>query len=181
MKAQNNNLTRATQFFLLLLNLGLGVYLFVQSKADLPGAENNITVDVNAKDMISVTANKKEFPLINAYQDIIDRPLFMEDRQPYILLAPKTNISNIKKIKSRQFSLSAIVITSDKSIAIFQYAKSKTLQHIALGETIDGWILTEVHNQYIVLKKGDNTKTLELEIRGSPQKKIPEKIRHVGG
>ena len=89
--------------------------------------------------------------------------------------------SNMKNIRSRQVALSAVVITLDKRLAIFQYAKSKTLQHIALNEAIDGWILTEVHERYVVLKKGDNTKTLELEIKGSPQKKMPEKTRHVGG
>ena len=166
---------------MLLLNVGLAVYLFKQSTPDITGAESNITVSVDAKNMISVTDNKKEFPLINTYQDIIDRPLFMEDRQPYISQTPETKKSNIREPKSRQFSLSAVVITSEKSIAILQYAKSKTLQHIELGETIDGWTLTEIHNQQVVLKKGDNTKTLVLEIKGSLQKKTPENSRHVGG
>lgn len=180
MKAQNNNLTRTIQLFLLLLNIGMGVYLFIQ-KPDFPETENNIAVSVDAKDSISATGNEKEFLMINAYQDIIDRPLFMEDRQPYILLAPKTNKSNIKELKLQQLSLSAIVITSDKSIAIFQYAQSKTLQRIALGETIDGWILTEVLEQSVVLKKGDNTKTLVLEIKGSSQKRMPAGNKHIGG
>ena len=182
MKSKNNNLSRIVQLFLLFLNIGLGVYLFMQSKKpDLPGAENNIIVSVDAKNMISVTDNKKEFPLINTYQDIIDRPLFMEDRQPYISQTPETKKSNIREPKSRQFSLSAVVITSNKSIAILQYANSKTLQHIALGETIDGWTLTEIHAQQVVLKKGDNTQTLVLEVKGSQKKKTPVKARPVGG
>ena len=180
MKSKNNNLTRAVQLFLLLLNIGLGIYLFMQSEADMPSAENNISVNADAKKLIAVTGNKKEFPLINAYQEIIDRPLFMDDRQPYISLAPKTK-TNIKEIKSRQFSLSAVVITLDKSIAIFEYAKSKTLQPITLGEAINGWTLTEVHEQHVVLKNGDNTKILELEIKGSLQKKTPKNAKHVGG
>ena len=165
---------------MLFLNIGLGVYLFMQSTPELPGTENNITVSVDAKELISATGNEKKLPMINAYQDIIDRPLFMENRQPYVLLAPKTK-TNIKEMKSRQFSLSAVVITSEKNIAILQHAKSKTLQSVALGETIDGWTLTEVHEQHVVLKKGDNIKTLVLEIKGSPQKKTPENTRHVGG
>jgi hypothetical protein len=180
MKAQSNNLTRTIQLFLLLLNIGMGVYLFMESKADLSGSENNIAINFDAKDMISVTGNKKEFPLINIYQDILDRPLFMEDRQPYVLLVPKIE-TNIKGINSSQLSLSAVVITSEKNIAILQYAKSKILQRIALGETIDGWTLTEVHDQHVVLKKGDNIKTLILEIKGSLQRKMPEKARNVGG
>jgi len=181
MKSQNNNLTRIVQLFLLLLNIGLGTYLFMQSKQDLPGSENNISVNVDANDTIAVTDNKKEFPLINTYQEIIDRPLFMENRQPYISQTPETKKSNIREPKSRQFSLSAIVITSDKSIAILQYAKGKTLQHIALGETIDGWTLTEIHEQQVVLEKGDNTQTLVLEVKGSQQKKKTAKARPVGG
>ena len=181
MKTKNNNLSRIVQLFLLFLNIGLGVYLYMQSKSDLPGSENNIIVSVDTKNMISLTDNKKEFPLIDTYQDIIDRPLFMDNRKPYISLTPETKKSNIREIKSQQLSLSAVVITSNKSIAIFQYANSKTVQHVALGETIDGWTLTEIHEQQVVLNKGDDTKTLELEIKGSLQNKRSEKSKHVGG
>ena len=64
--------------------------------------------------------------------------------------------------------MTAIIITPDRQVAIIRTGKSKEPLHVAIGEIIDNWTLEEVHAQHIVLKDGEKTEKLELEIQGSP-------------
>ena len=70
-------------------------------------------------------------------------------------------------------SLTAVVITPEKSLAILQAGNNKSLQRVRLGETIDGWTLTEIQDQSIVLKQGEQIQTLELEVKGSSKSQKP--------
>lgn len=137
-------------------------------------------VDQSTRDTVSKSKNlnnqKSIFPELVAYDEIIQRPLFNETRQPFVasesekaLAKPKQKNNRTIK-KQEQLSLSAVVITPDKQIAIFQSGRNKSLQRIALGELIDGWYLDEVSPHSVQLKKGEEIKNLELEIKGSKSK-----------
>ena len=117
---------------------------------------------------------------IEAYENIINRPLFNDDRKPYVYAAPvaeqkpvKTKERPMPTKPQQQLSLTAVVITPEKSLAILQAGNSKTLQRIKLGEMIDGWTLTEIQDQSIVLEQGGQTQTLELEVKGSSKTQKP--------
>ena len=117
------------------------------------------------------------FPEITAFDEIIERPLFNATRQPFVAAASeaiKKATPQKKKTttgRQNQLSLSAVVITSKKQIAILQNVKDKSLQRIALGETVDGWTLNEVTPNSIKLSKGDEIKNLELEVKSNTIKK----------
>ena len=116
------------------------------------------------------------FPEIVAFDEVIQRPLFSETRSPFVapelektVAKPRQKTRQSTK-KQEQLSLSAVVITPDQQIAILQSGRNKSLQRIALGELIDGWTLEDVTSHSIRLKKGEETKNLELEIKGSKSK-----------
>jgi len=119
-----------------------------------------------------------EFPQISSYDEITNRPLFFEDRKPYVYVEPEkpSKQSRQKKQtaqrKTEQYSLSAVIISSGVKLAIIESGRKKSLTRISLGESIDGWTLENIEPRSILLKKGDETKNLELEVKTSkPQKK----------
>lgn len=148
-----------------------------------PAYLKNVTATLINEDRLSneKTDNKElVFQDIAEFDEIIQRPLFNETRQPFI--APETGsavkkpTAQSKKSPKEQFMLSAVVITPDKRIAVLQNSKDKTLQRIALGETFNGWILNEITSHSVKLTKGKQIKNLELEIKKSTPKKKAETI-----
>jgi len=137
----------------------------------------NQEVDQSEYDTVSKNNNlnkkKSIYPESVAFDEIIQRPLFNETRQPFVASEPEKTVTrpkekNNRTIKKReQYSLSAVVITPDAQIAILQNGRDKTLRRLALGEIIDGWSLNEVTPHSVQLKKGEEIKNLELEIKGS--------------
>lgn len=144
----------------------------------------NTDIDSKAviKNDIPLEKIQYEVPEISDYDEIINRPLFFEDRKPYVYVAPETPTKKPRKKKqaapkkTEQYSLNAVVITSERQLAIIQSGRKKTLQRIALGEEIDGWTLETIEPRSVLLKKGNESKNLELEIRTSkPQQKSTTK------
>lgn len=173
MKTQSNNAPRAIQFFLVLLIIGLGIYLFIPPGNESADGGAGQAAGIDLEGIAPVKPDRMEFPPVSAYQEIVDRPLFMADRRPYEIPPAAATPTNQREPGLQQFSLSGVVITADQNIAVLQYADGKTLQRVALGEVIDGWTLTEVHEQHVVLQKGEDTRILELEIKGRKPKQSP--------
>ncbi|MBL1140411.1 MAG: hypothetical protein HND53_00075 [Proteobacteria bacterium] len=125
----------------------------------------------------SISELQLESPVISDYNEMIERPLFFEDRKPYVFVepeikAPPTKMKATAPKKNEQYSLSAVMIKSDKKLAIIQSGRDKKLQRLSLGESIDDWVLETIEPRSVLLKKGNETKSLELEIKTTSQKNI---------
>jgi hypothetical protein len=135
-----------------------------------------INIDSPPKDL-DVDLKEIVFPDITAFDEIIERPLFNKTRLPFEAQKSEQTVVNTTKNNTRtknkqeQYSLSGVVMTLDKKIAIIQSGRGKDLQRVALGETFDGWILEDVSAHSIRLVKGNEIKDLELEIKNSATKK----------
>lgn len=172
--AYNRDTIKITQAGLITISIGFVILLIVELninyshegiiKAGKPDMAEEFTT---ADDIV-------EFPPITDFQEIIDRPLFEQDRQPYVYEepkeGPKKSILKQRSIQKTppQLALTATIITPDKQVAIIQSGTAKEPQHVAIGEIINSWILEEVQPELVVLKDGDKIMTLELEIQGSP-------------
>lgn len=125
---------------------------------------------------ISSEESKNDIKEISDYSEIIERPLFFENRQPFVYVEPEKpskqqkKKKQVKPKKTEQLSLNAVIITAGKKLAIIQTGKEKTLQRVQLGEAIEGWTLESVEPRVILLSKGNQTKELQLEIKSSPFK-----------
>ena len=156
---------------------GLGMVLFTELNIDYSHNRTTTSSKIDITEEITIPVVNEDFPLLSDYQEIIDRPLFIQDRQPYVyeeLNQTKAKKKAIQIKTSQQLVLTAIIITPDRHVAIIQTGKNKEPLHVAIGETIGNWTLEEVHAQHIVLKDGEKTEKLELEIQGSPK---PQKQR----
>jgi len=180
MKQHKRPLQNKVRFVLLSLCVILGALLWLELNNQKLSKLKTDQIDagVMIKDK---NKNNGEFifPDIIAFDEIIKRPLFNKKRLPFVTLESqqtgvKTHLKNNQNIiKQDQLSLSAVVISPDTQIAILQKGRGKMLQRISIGETIDGWTLEDVTPHSIRLKKGKETKSLELEIKKSTIKKTP--------
>jgi len=180
-RQQSNPLQNIIKLTMLSLCTIFAVILWLELYHPEPINEEIIVVDVDALSRNMAVDNKEYvFPKIVAFDEVIQRPLFNETRLPFVEPEPelkqtvtKPNERSRKKPKKQeQYSLSAVVMTPDKQIAILQSGRGKTLQRVALGEMIDGWSLDEVTSHSVQLKKGEEIKKLELEIKGSNPKPV---------
>jgi len=145
----------------------------ITEKSDVVGVDAiSRNKEVDSKEFI--------FPKITEFDEVIQRPLFSETRLPFVAPEPEKVVekpgrkSNRSVKKQEQLSLRAVVITPDTQIAILKSGGKKVLQRVYLGETIDGWTLEDVTSHSVLLKKGKKTRSLELEIKNSVIKKMPE-------
>lgn len=104
--------------------------------------------------------------------EIIERPLFMDNRRPYA--APVSTRQGKQKKPHRTepdiltlISLSAIVIANEKRIALIEDNRTRKLQQLHQGEVFGGWTLTGVGNNSIEMQKGPDTRNIELVVKTS--------------
>jgi len=144
--------------------------------------------DIDSKPVITDNTSLQEIqyevPQISSYDEITKRPLFFEDRKPYVYVEPEkptkqTRQKRQKKTKkTEQLSLNAVIITSDVKLAIIESDGGKSLTRVSPGEEIDGWTLEDIQPRSVLLKKGSETKNLELEVKASkPQKRTAKKTK----
>lgn len=112
----------------------------------------------------------KSVPPEEVFSEITERPLFMEDRRPFV--APVSTQTGKRK-RPRQtepdiltlISLSAIVITKDKRIALIEDNRTRKLHQLRQGERFSGWTLTDIGTNSVAMRKGPNTRNLELVVK----------------
>ena len=162
----NGHLTRLHRA-LLLASAGLVTVLLVELKSLVPPAEKESAATNVALTPHPLSATKqKPLPLIAEYEELIRRPLFNEDRRPHVDSTAADRSTSLT-VSPPTFTLSAIVITPEKSIAIVQSANTKTLERLTVNAVKDGWTLAEIHSQYVVITQGTRTAILALEVTGS--------------
>lgn len=136
-------------------------------------------------------ANRTALPT-GTFSEIIERPLFMDTRRPHA--APVS--ADAKKHKRPHqtgpdiltlISLSAIVITNEKHIALIEDNRTGKLQQLHQGEMYGGWTLTDVGTNSIAMQKGQDTRSIELVVKptrtpgAKPQGAKPENVGKEAG
>ncbi len=125
------------------------------------------TTSISSRKMLDTNSE------ITDYDEIINRPLFFEDRKPYVYIEPETPTKKPKPKKpnapkkTEEYTLSAIIITPERQLAIIQSGREKSLQRLALGESINGWTVEAIEPRSVSLIKDNEKQLLELEVRTS--------------
>ncbi len=144
--------------------------------------QNKEPVAISTNSTEIATENNRIIPELSEYDEIVKRPLFNDDRLPFVYVAPEKTESKKKRTSAKkpveQYRLNAVVITPDKQIAIIQTSKKRELLRVAIGESIDNWTLSEVTDHAVQLKNGNEIKTLELEIKASVNKQTSTKNKN---
>ncbi len=109
---------------------------------------------------------------LETFSEIIERPLFMENRRPFV---PPVSTGSKESKRPRQaepdistqISLSAIVIADEKGIALIENKRDRKLQKLQLGETYNGWTLSDIQANHIAMQKGPETRQIKLVVKPS--------------
>ena len=109
-----------------------------------------------------------DIPSIEAVAEIVERPLFMENRRPYTAPAPIVIIEPEPQLPvepdiTEQITLRATIIIGEKRIALIQELANGKQLRLRQGEQFNGWTLTGVETNAISMKKGDVVKQIELK------------------
>ena len=140
-----------------------------------PITENSRTVNTEK-------IQSKPAPPLEDYAEIVERPLFADDRKPYvpevIAAGPerlaKTNLPS--KRNTEDYLLSAVIITDKKRMALIETRSDKKIHRINEGEELNGWVLAEINPSQVSLKKGGEIKSLELIVAPSPTSPTNRKV-----
>ena len=108
------------------------------------------------------SATGETIPPLTAFSELIERPLFMANRRPFVPppTAPKGHAPG--RESAEQILLSAIVITDEQRLALVYSDRDEKLQQLRQGEVFRGWTLTKLQANGIFLKNGKRTRYVRL-------------------
>lgn len=121
-----------------------------------------------------IPANRPAVSL-ETFSDITERPLFRQDRRPYVAEAPaepkqpRDTGSDI----TAQITLSGVVIDDDERIALIERKQDKKLQQLRQGDTFNGWTLDQIRPDDITMQKGQESRQIALTVKLSRQQAQP--------
>ncbi len=75
---------------------GLGMVLFTELNIDYSHNRTTTSSKIDITEEITIPVVNEDFPLLSDYQEIIDRPLFIQDRQPYVYEEPNEELNQTK-------------------------------------------------------------------------------------
>ena len=147
-------------WLLVLLNLViLFIFFNVYVEKSGPGKYDVVTSKVN-QDMSTVPVLASR--VVGDVSGISERPLFNEDRQPVEIPEPAIPTKQTPTSNAIEYKLVGIVLLPENSHALLQ-TKSRELEWVLKGEDIDGWELTSVEPDSVVLVKAGKKVQLMLE------------------
>ncbi len=110
-----------------------------------------------------------------SYVDLVARPLFIKGRRPVDEPSPEKEQAAAKS-DSFDWQLTGIYSTTKTVSALFSRPKTKLAKDhtrkITVGDSIDGWELTDINKDRVILKQGSNEK--ELPLRKPKSKALPQ-------
>ncbi len=111
-----------------------------------------------------------------SYADMVNKPLFIEGRKPVAEPSPEQLQANAVTIKF-DWLLNGVYTTTKGLSALFSRATIKVPKDnhrkIKPGDHLDGWKLTEIHKDKVILTLDGNRK--ELLLRKPKLKQLPQK------
>lgn len=163
-------ITRLTLVAMCVLSSGLMVYEWVRPyglSANPPLISPDKEVAVAAPE----TPANRPVPPLGTFSEMIKRPLFREDRSPYVPEAPTEpeQPRDTGPDITTQISLSAIVIDEDERIALIERRQDKKLQQLRQGEKFNGWTLNQIQADDITMQKGHQIRQIALTVKLSRQ------------
>jgi len=158
MKAWLANLTTFDRAALALAAVSAGALLLELTwpyglEAPAPAEESTTEIEPTAHDVVAVGP-------LSDYVLVGDRPLFAHDRRPFVFVAEAAPVAPAGP--RAEFELTAVIITRATQIALLRSNLTPTVQRVTLNQTIDGWTLTGVAPDSVVLNRGTETVTVPL-------------------
>ena len=116
-----------------------------------------------------ITTTGRDVPPLSAFSEIVERPLFREDRRPYKPETPAEpeQTSDTGPDITDQISLSAVVIDENERIVLIKRRQGKKLQQLRQGDKFNGWTVNHIRADDITMQKGQETRQIALMVTSS--------------
>jgi hypothetical protein len=134
----------------------------VQTKKNALASSTSTETKLSRDEMpdIELTRQSEE-----SYIDLVARPLFIQGRKPVDEPSPE-EVQNMAVVNIFDWQLNGIYTTKKGLSALFSRSKSKVAKdnhrRIGVGADLDGWKLTEIHQDRAILNQGNEQKELLL-------------------
>ena len=115
-------------------------------------------------------------PTKSALHEILERPLFSEERAPPEVSVETAKTETIAKPANLLLQLEGIVITPDKRIVLVRDLTSDEFIKLPEGMEIKGWLMEGVNPQRALFKRGDQNKELVFELKNSQNKRLKSSV-----
>jgi hypothetical protein len=129
-----------------------------QTLASITSAETTTSDDEMPE--IDLTRESEE-----SYADMVTRPLFIKGRRPVDEPGPE-EAQAVNALDTFDWQLNGVYSTKQGLAALFSRSKSKIAKDnhrkISTGADLDGWKLTEINMDRVLLKQGSQQKELLL-------------------
>lgn len=117
----------------------------------------------------SPPAGNFALPPLDAYSEIVERPLFISSRRP----PEEPEVVEQKQPGEVSFTLLGVAVTPERNLALLQIDGAGKVARMEVGEEVNGWQLEAVHADGIVLRKNETIKNVPLVRKSKP---APSKI-----
>ncbi|MDD5227480.1 MAG: hypothetical protein PHN45_06795 [Methylococcales bacterium] len=111
------------------------------------------------------------------YSDLVERPLFIKGRKTVNEPIPESvPVAAVKKVEAFVWDLTGVFATPKGVTAFFSRMNAKVpkdnYRKYKVGEELDGWKISEIHTDSVVLTQTSETKTLPLR-KLKPRTPVP--------
>ena len=109
----------------------------------------------------------------------VERPMFSRARRPAPVEViakslPQTPLS-AAKATPLSIELSAVIIEADRQFALFSKVAQGSLLRAEVGQSVDGWVVSEIRGDGVSLERGSEKQILVLRTFKAPVRKAPVK------
>jgi len=156
--SSTNQVRSALLLLVVLLSGTIAVELYPASTPDPVAQDGNVAEGDARPDK---TTQKFVAPDIGTYAEVLERPLFFEDRKlpPEPVQEP---VATTPRLPLR-LTLEGVAITSDSRVAVFRNTSNNQLLQLAEGMSHDGWLLESVGSTAVTFKRGAEASELVLD------------------
>ncbi len=107
-------------------------------------------------------------PALKDYTVMSERPLFIETRRPYVP-TPSSLPAAAAAAPPEPLTLLATVLADGHRIALVQSQRDNRTQKVEVGAVLFGWTLAEVESDFVTLRRGNESRRLDLLVKpGNP-------------
>jgi general secretion pathway protein N len=144
---------------LVLVCLGLAGIIAVEVSTPslaVPEASSQQASAGHAKASTSAGPTPFSLPPLQSFASITDRPLFSQSRRP----SPQGSNDSLGPWSS--MVLAGIIISPASREALILHGKPPTVVHVQEGQDVDGWLVTSILPDRVVLRGGTTEHELKL-------------------
>lgn len=138
--------------------VALELYLLRQYNMDIPSKHGNSDTVTEQLDVAAYTG-----PVIDSFDEILQRPLFVEGRTPPAEPEPVERPDEAPVTTAFHMLLEGVAITPETRIAVVREISSRELLRLAEGSSHGGWTLDEVTATTARFSHNGQVRELSLE------------------